>query len=127
MAVWCSVSGYVQVLHDAFFRFQTKPPMTRPGDLYYEGKEFEVKMKEKTPGQLSADLRSALGMADDLTPPPWLINMQRSVSKCSCESTPATHHSPLTTLGHELLYRRPCLIATSLLLTCVVVVLWLWL
>ena len=121
------MSGYVQVLHDAFFRFQTKPPMTRPGDLYYEGKEFEVKMKEKTPGQLSADLRSALGMADDLTPPPWLINMQRSVSTCSCESTPATYHSPLTTLGHELLYRRPCLIATSLLLTCVVVVLWLWL
>lgn len=31
-----------QVLHDAFFKFQTKPKMTGHGDLYYEGKEFEV-------------------------------------------------------------------------------------
>lgn len=31
-----------QVLHDAFFKFQTKPKMTIHGDLYYEGKEFEV-------------------------------------------------------------------------------------
>ena len=31
-----------QVLHDAFFKFQTKPRMTTHGDLYYEGKEFEV-------------------------------------------------------------------------------------
>ena len=53
--------------------------MTRPGDLYYEGKEFEVKMKEKIPGQLSDDLRAALGMTDEKAPPPWLINMQRCV------------------------------------------------
>eukprot|EP01099_Mayorella_cantabrigiensis_P003343 TRINITY_DN2580_c0_g1_i1.p1 TRINITY_DN2580_c0_g1~~TRINITY_DN2580_c0_g1_i1.p1 ORF type:complete len:241 (-),score=74.84 TRINITY_DN2580_c0_g1_i1:1-723(-) len=32
-----------QVLHDAFFRHQTKPKLTIHGDLYYEGKEFEVK------------------------------------------------------------------------------------
>ena len=32
-----------QVLHDAFFKFQKKPKMTGHGDLYYEGKEFEVK------------------------------------------------------------------------------------
>jgi splicing factor 3B subunit 2 len=32
-----------QVLHDAFFKYQTKPKMTRHGDLYFEGKEFEVR------------------------------------------------------------------------------------
>lgn len=32
-----------QVLHDAFFKFQTKPKVTGHGDLYYEGKEFEVR------------------------------------------------------------------------------------
>jgi splicing factor 3B subunit 2 len=31
-----------QVLHDAFFKYQTKPKLTGHGDLYYEGKEFEV-------------------------------------------------------------------------------------
>jgi splicing factor 3B subunit 2 len=31
-----------QVLHDAFFKFATKPKMSHHGDLYYEGKEFEV-------------------------------------------------------------------------------------
>lgn len=31
-----------QVLHDAFFKYQTKPKMTDHGDLYFEGKEFEV-------------------------------------------------------------------------------------
>jgi hypothetical protein len=31
-----------QVLHDAFFRHQTKPPLTGHGNLYYEGKELEV-------------------------------------------------------------------------------------
>ena len=31
-----------QVLHDAFFKYQIKPKMTRHGDLYYEGKEYEV-------------------------------------------------------------------------------------
>ncbi|MBA0568657.1 hypothetical protein Golob_006134, partial [Gossypium lobatum] len=30
-----------QVLHDAFFKYQTKPKLTTHGDLYYEGKEFE--------------------------------------------------------------------------------------
>ncbi|RLN54140.1 hypothetical protein BBJ28_00016039 [Nothophytophthora sp. Chile5] len=58
-----------QVLHDAFFRFQTKPKLTQLGDLYYEGKEFEVKLKAKVPGQLSEELKGV--------PPPWLLNMQR--------------------------------------------------
>lgn len=51
-----------QKLHDAFFKWQTKPKMTIMGDLYYEGKEFETRMKDKKPGELSDDLRTALGM-----------------------------------------------------------------
>jgi len=65
-----------QVLHDAFFKFQTKPKLTVHGDLYYEGKEFELRLKEKKPGQLSEDLKKALGMPPG-APPPWLVNMQR--------------------------------------------------
>lgn len=70
-----------QKLHDAFFRYQTKPKMSIHGDLYYEGKEFETKIIDKKPGDLSEDLRAALGMpvGDDSTPipPPWLLHMQR--------------------------------------------------
>ncbi len=51
-----------QKLHDAFFKWQTKPKMTIHGDLYYEGKEFETRLKEKKPGELSDDLKTALGM-----------------------------------------------------------------
>ncbi|CAM9213640.1 unnamed protein product [Chrysoparadoxa australica] len=65
-----------QVLHDAFFKWQTKPPLTHQGDLYYEGKEFEINMNEKKPGFLSEKLKAALGMPEN-APPPWLINMQR--------------------------------------------------
>ena len=43
-------------LHDAFFRWQTKPNLTAHGEIYYEGKEFEVKVKEKRPGSLSEEL-----------------------------------------------------------------------
>eukprot|EP01052_Picozoa_sp_SAG31_P049186 SAG31_NODE_10649_length_1114_cov_0.825616_1_plen_334_part_10 len=46
-----------QVLHDAFFRYQTKPSMSRPGELYYEGKEFEVQVREKRPGFLSDSMK----------------------------------------------------------------------
>lgn len=70
-----------QKLHDAFFKWQTKPKMTIHGDLYYEGKEFETKMKDKKPGEMSDDLRIALGMPiggnAHKIPPPWLIAMQR--------------------------------------------------
>ncbi len=70
-----------QKLHDAFFRWQTKPKLSIHGDLYYEGKEFEARMKDKKPGILSEDLRIALGMPTginaDKVPPPWLIAMQR--------------------------------------------------
>jgi splicing factor 3B subunit 2 len=65
-----------QVLHDAFFKYQTKPKMSGHGDLYYEGKEYEVDMKEKKPGVLSEELVTGLGMLEN-APPPWLINMQR--------------------------------------------------
>ncbi|KAI9599047.1 hypothetical protein BDF19DRAFT_381974 [Syncephalis fuscata] len=65
-----------QKLHDAFFRYQTKPRMTIHGDVYYEGKEFETHLKQKRPGELSDELINALGIPP-LAPPPWLINMQR--------------------------------------------------
>lgn len=50
-----------QKLHDAFFKWQTKPFMTKMGELYYEGKELEAQMKDKKPGMLSDELRIALG------------------------------------------------------------------
>ncbi|KYQ91547.1 PSP proline-rich domain-containing protein [Tieghemostelium lacteum] len=64
-----------EVLRDAFFIHQTKPKLSVIGDLYYEGKEFEVSIKNKKPGQLSQELKRALGMQDN-SPPPWLIYMQ---------------------------------------------------
>ncbi|XP_050526170.1 splicing factor 3B subunit 2-like [Daktulosphaira vitifoliae] len=68
-------------LHDAFFKLQTKPKLSLHGDLYYEGKEYETKLREKKPGDLSAELRTALGMPvghnAQKVPPPWLIAMQR--------------------------------------------------
>jgi splicing factor 3B subunit 2 len=51
-----------QKLHDAFFKWQTKPSMTKMGELYYEGKEQEAQMRDKKPGLLSDELRIALGM-----------------------------------------------------------------
>ncbi|XP_031440985.1 splicing factor 3B subunit 2 [Clupea harengus] len=70
-----------QKLHDAFFKWQIKPKLTIHGDLYYEGKEFETRLKEKKPGDLSDELRNALGMPtgpnSHKVPPPWLIAMQR--------------------------------------------------
>lgn len=70
-----------QKLHDAFFKWQTKPKLTIHGDLYYEGKELETRLKDKKPGDLSTELRSSLGMPTGPNahkcPPPWLIAMQR--------------------------------------------------
>ncbi|POW12922.1 hypothetical protein PSTT_04106 [Puccinia striiformis] len=87
-----------QKLHDAFFKYQVPPVMTTFGEmlsalfhsfvaclqsekalnlrLYHEGKEFETKLKEKRPGDLSEDLKEALSIPP-LAPPPWLIAMQR--------------------------------------------------
>lgn len=69
-----------QQLHDAFFKWQTKPRLTIHGDLYYEGKEFEKRFKME-PGHLSDELRKALGMptgpdSKDF-PPPWYAAMKR--------------------------------------------------
>ncbi|KAF8634511.1 hypothetical protein AX15_000844 [Amanita polypyramis BW_CC] len=65
-----------QKLHDAFFKYQTKPPVAGFGEMYYEGKEFETQLKEKRPGDLSPELVEALSIPP-LAPPPWLISMQR--------------------------------------------------
>lgn len=66
-----------QVLHDAFFKYQTKPKLSGVGEMYYEGKEFEASITHARPGVLSAELQNALGVSEGVTPPPWLINMQR--------------------------------------------------
>lgn len=63
-------------LYDAFFRRQTKPEMTKYGEVYYEGKEYETNLVNLKPGELSEELRDALSMFP-AQPPPWLINMQR--------------------------------------------------
>ncbi|TIA99735.1 hypothetical protein E3P96_02840 [Wallemia ichthyophaga] len=65
-----------QKLHEAFFKFQTKPPMSDYGETYYEGKEFETYVKERKPGEISTELKEALSIPP-LAPPPWLIAMQR--------------------------------------------------
>lgn len=65
-----------QKLYDAFFRFQTKPELTRYGEVYYEGKEAEVDFQHFRPGDLSEATKEALGMPPG-APPPWLINQQR--------------------------------------------------
>jgi len=65
-----------EVLHDAFFKYQTKPQMTDFGDIYYEGKEEDQKIKAYKPGHLSAELRIALGISPNALPP-WIMNMQK--------------------------------------------------
>ncbi|KAK3683705.1 hypothetical protein B0T22DRAFT_257496 [Podospora appendiculata] len=65
-----------QRLYDAFFRHQTKPELTRFGDVYYEGKEWEADYRVYKPGDISEALREALGMQPGF-PPPWLLQQQR--------------------------------------------------
>ena len=65
-----------QKLYEAFFRRQTKPELTKYGEVYYEGKEYETNLKHLRPGELSDELRDALSMPPG-APPPWLINQQR--------------------------------------------------
>jgi splicing factor 3B subunit 2 len=62
-------------LYDAFFRRQTKPEMTRYGEVYYEGKEFETSLVHLKPGILSDELRDALSLPPG-HPPPWLLQQQ---------------------------------------------------
>lgn len=65
-----------QKLYEAFFKFQTKPELTRYGEVYYEGKEYETNLRHLRPGDLSDELKEALNMPPG-APPPWLINQQR--------------------------------------------------
>ncbi|EPE27089.1 hypothetical protein GLAREA_03003 [Glarea lozoyensis ATCC 20868] len=65
-----------QKLYEAFFRFQTKPELTRFGEVYYEGKEYETNLKHLRPGELSEELKEALNIPPG-APPPWLIHQQR--------------------------------------------------
>lgn len=63
-------------LYNAFFRFQDKPRLYRFGEVYYEGKETELKLDHFRPGKLSQRLTEALNIPAN-APPPWLLNMQR--------------------------------------------------
>ncbi|KAI9759394.1 MAG: hypothetical protein M4579_002383 [Chaenotheca gracillima] len=65
-----------QKLYEAFFRFQTKPELTRYGEVYYEGKELETNLRHLRPGELSDELKDALNIPPG-APPPWLLNQQR--------------------------------------------------
>ncbi|ANQ09456.1 Spliceosome-associated protein [Plasmodium coatneyi] len=65
-----------QTLHDAFFKYATKPKLVKFADVYYEGKEFELKTKKFRPGVISEKLRNALNI-DPSEPLPWLFNMQK--------------------------------------------------
>ena len=65
-----------QKLYDAFFRHQIKPDLTRFGDVYHEGKEWEADYRVFKPGEVSEALREALGMQPGF-PPPWLLQQQR--------------------------------------------------
>ncbi|GAB0493765.1 hypothetical protein MMPV_005050 [Pyropia vietnamensis] len=75
-----------KVLRDAFLVHATKPRLTPIGDLYYELRETEgggsggdgAGCRRPVPGELSAELRAALGMPPDgVHPPPWLRAMQQ--------------------------------------------------
>ncbi|KAA8908891.1 hypothetical protein TRICI_004704 [Trichomonascus ciferrii] len=65
-----------QKLHDAFFKFQTKPRLFKYGEVYYEGKEYETDMSKFRPGKISQRLTEALNIPPN-APPPYLLNMQR--------------------------------------------------
>jgi splicing factor 3B subunit 2 len=65
-----------QKLYDAFFKYQTKPPLTRFGEVYYEGKELETKTMNFKPGVMSEALKEGLGMPVG-APLPWLLTMQK--------------------------------------------------
>ena len=65
-----------QILYDAFFKYQTKKRLTKLGEVYYEGKEFDKRMRKYKPGKLSKNLRAALGISGN-TIPPFVQNMQR--------------------------------------------------
>jgi len=65
-----------QVLHDAFFKYQVKPPLKKQGDVYFEGAEHDLATSKFKPGKMSKALLEALEMEENM-PPPWLQRMQR--------------------------------------------------
>ena len=80
------------------------------GDLYYEGKEFETKLKNKKPGELSEELRVALGMP--IGPVSgvlvycclfvclkWSIEQSISLFVCLRDFTTAKHTCAESTMG----------------------------
>jgi splicing factor 3B subunit 2 len=50
--------------------------MTKLGEVYYEGKETDKRMRKYRPGKLTRRLRAALGISGS-TIPPFVQNMQR--------------------------------------------------
>lgn len=72
-----------QKLHDAFFKFQSKPRLYSFGDIYYEGREatddYTEQIQHMKPGVVSAELKEAIGItgnASDVAPP-WVSVMER--------------------------------------------------
>jgi len=65
-----------QVLHDAFFKHQSKPKLRRHGDVFAENETNNFDTGKFKPGKLTKALREALDMKEG-SPPPWLFNMQR--------------------------------------------------
>lgn len=69
-----------QKLHDAFFKYQTKPKLLAFGEVYYEGREKidanRHEIQHMRPGKISRALRSAVGLPEnDKSPPPWVVLM----------------------------------------------------
>lgn len=69
-----------QRLHDAFFKFQTKPKLLAFGELYYEGREKidenRDQIKHMRPGKISKELRAAVGLpVNENSVPPWILLM----------------------------------------------------
>lgn len=71
-----------QKLHDAFFKYQTRPKLLAFGDVYYEGRETtdesDDKLGDIKPGRLSRELLVALGLPENgKTVPPWISTMNQ--------------------------------------------------
>lgn len=64
------------ILHDAFFKHSKKPKFTQHGDMYFEGRENEIKNHKFKVGRMSPALIEALGINSNQLPP-WIANMQR--------------------------------------------------
>lgn len=65
-----------QKLHDAFFKFQTRPRLFKVGDVYFEGRESEeTDVSKYKPGVISDELRNALGVPKGMVLP-WVMKMQ---------------------------------------------------